>query len=267
MSALKTHQVFEGHDQARCARHQARLTLIRGRGSTTLPRRDRGYQARPAAIASPMAVGRCCLFSEAICSTETQSIEMASELHEFPFIAGTVRTRCGRAERSKTGCTWGYQQSARRSCCCRSRSRPARAATRQKHHLYRRSRRRQPAISQQLPRRIAGVHEDLSQQSASACTMPRWPSRCSAPSAGGLRYVSCLRFAPRESDGSYREVRERAVLYVDGRLDRVVENASDMLRRRGLCAVPGVGKADALVSDCCRRASCETQPSTSLQTS
>jgi hypothetical protein len=44
---------------------------------------------------------------------------------------------------------------------------------------------------------------------------------------GRLRYVSCLRFAPRESDGSYREVRERAILYVDGRLDHVVENASD----------------------------------------
>ena len=45
---------------------------------------------------------------------------------------------------------------------------------------------------------------------------------------GRLRYVSCLRFVPRESDGSYREVRERAVLYVDSRLDRVVENASDV---------------------------------------
>jgi hypothetical protein len=44
---------------------------------------------------------------------------------------------------------------------------------------------------------------------------------------GRLRYVSCLRFVPRESDGSYREVRERAILYVDGRLDRVVENASE----------------------------------------
>lgn len=44
---------------------------------------------------------------------------------------------------------------------------------------------------------------------------------------GRLRYVSCLRFTPRESDGSYREVRERAILYVNGRLDRVVENASD----------------------------------------
>ena len=44
---------------------------------------------------------------------------------------------------------------------------------------------------------------------------------------GRLRFVSCLRFTPRESDGSYREPRERAVLYVDGRLDRIVENASE----------------------------------------
>ena len=44
---------------------------------------------------------------------------------------------------------------------------------------------------------------------------------------GRLRYVSCLRFTPRESDGSYRNSRERAILYVNGRLDRVVENASD----------------------------------------
>ena len=44
---------------------------------------------------------------------------------------------------------------------------------------------------------------------------------------GRLRYVSCLRFTPRESDGSYGAPRERAILYVDGRLDRLVENASD----------------------------------------
>ena len=44
---------------------------------------------------------------------------------------------------------------------------------------------------------------------------------------GRLRYVSCLRFTPRESDGSYREPRERAVLYVDSRLDRVVESATE----------------------------------------
>jgi hypothetical protein len=45
---------------------------------------------------------------------------------------------------------------------------------------------------------------------------------------GRLRYVSCLRFTPRESDGSYRNLRERAILYVNGRLDRVVENASEI---------------------------------------
>jgi hypothetical protein len=44
---------------------------------------------------------------------------------------------------------------------------------------------------------------------------------------GRLRYVSCLRFTPRESDGSYRDSRERAIVYVNGRLDRIVENASD----------------------------------------
>jgi hypothetical protein len=44
---------------------------------------------------------------------------------------------------------------------------------------------------------------------------------------GRLRYVTCLRFTPRESDGAYRELRERAVLYVDGRLDRIIENASE----------------------------------------
>jgi hypothetical protein len=44
---------------------------------------------------------------------------------------------------------------------------------------------------------------------------------------GRLRYVACLRFSPRESDGSYREPRERAILFVDGRLDRLAENASE----------------------------------------
>jgi hypothetical protein len=45
---------------------------------------------------------------------------------------------------------------------------------------------------------------------------------------GRPRFVSCVRFSPRESDGSYRELRERAILFVNGRLDRVVENASDV---------------------------------------
>ncbi|HYI30363.1 MAG TPA: hypothetical protein VD863_21190 [Bradyrhizobium sp.] len=43
---------------------------------------------------------------------------------------------------------------------------------------------------------------------------------------GRLRYVSCLRFATRDSAGSYREQRS-AALFVDGRLDRVLENAGE----------------------------------------
>ena len=38
--------------------------------------------------------------------------------------------------------------------------------------------------------------------------------------------VACA-YTPRESDGSYREPRERALLFVDGRLDRMVDNAGE----------------------------------------
>ena len=44
---------------------------------------------------------------------------------------------------------------------------------------------------------------------------------------GRLRYVACLRFSPREPDGGYREPRERGMLFVDGRLDRIIENAAE----------------------------------------
>jgi len=45
---------------------------------------------------------------------------------------------------------------------------------------------------------------------------------------GRQRYVSCLRYAVHEADGGYREAHERAIVYVDGRLDRVVENAGEL---------------------------------------
>src|SRR4051812_44410225 len=44
---------------------------------------------------------------------------------------------------------------------------------------------------------------------------------------GRLRYVVCLRYNAKDSDGNYRGSRERAVLFVDARLDRIVEDASD----------------------------------------
>src|SRR5258708_21117313 len=59
---------------------------------------------------------------------------------------------------------------------------------------------------------------------------------------GRLRYVSCLRFTPRESDGGYRQLRERAVLYVNGRLDRVVEDASDVCAGAVYAPFPELGK-------------------------
>ena len=48
------------------------------------------------------------------------------------------------------------------------------------------------------------------------------------PVSGRLRYVGCVRFTPRESDGSYGAMRERAIVYVNGRLDRVVEKAGEL---------------------------------------
>lgn len=59
---------------------------------------------------------------------------------------------------------------------------------------------------------------------------------------GRLRYVSCLRFAQREADGSYREPRERAILYVNGRLDRMVENASEVCAGAVYAAFPDLEK-------------------------
>jgi hypothetical protein len=59
---------------------------------------------------------------------------------------------------------------------------------------------------------------------------------------GRLRYVTCVRFTPRESDGSYRELRERAILYVNGRLDRVVENASEPCAGAVYAAFPDLEK-------------------------
>jgi hypothetical protein len=45
---------------------------------------------------------------------------------------------------------------------------------------------------------------------------------------GRQRYVSCVRYDARDLAGSYDGERERAVLYVDGRLDRVIENAGEV---------------------------------------
>jgi hypothetical protein len=44
---------------------------------------------------------------------------------------------------------------------------------------------------------------------------------------GRLRYVTCLRYSARES-GGYGPTKERAVIYVDGRLDRLMEDGAEI---------------------------------------
>ena len=59
---------------------------------------------------------------------------------------------------------------------------------------------------------------------------------------GRLRYVSCLRYTAREVDGTTRGVGERAVIYIDGRLDRLVENASELCAGPAYAAFPELEK-------------------------
>jgi hypothetical protein len=41
-------------------------------------------------------------------------------------------------------------------------------------------------------------------------------------------YVACLHFTPRETDGSYKGMRERAAVFVNGRGDRIVDRAGEL---------------------------------------
>ncbi|WP_439368884.1 hypothetical protein ACRQ5Q_17300 [Bradyrhizobium sp. PMVTL-01] len=41
-------------------------------------------------------------------------------------------------------------------------------------------------------------------------------------------YVACLHFTPRESDGSYKGLRERAAVFVNGRGDRIIDRAGEL---------------------------------------
>jgi hypothetical protein len=59
---------------------------------------------------------------------------------------------------------------------------------------------------------------------------------------GRLRYVVCLRYNARETDGSYRGARERGVVYVDGRLDHIIENVSDPCAGAAYAAFPEMEK-------------------------
>jgi hypothetical protein len=59
---------------------------------------------------------------------------------------------------------------------------------------------------------------------------------------GKMRYISCLRYSARESDGSYREPRERAVLFLTGRLDRLIEKGGELCAGAALAPFPELEK-------------------------
>lgn len=59
---------------------------------------------------------------------------------------------------------------------------------------------------------------------------------------GKMRYIACLRYSARESDGTYREPRDRAVLFVNGRLDRMIEKGGELCGGVALAPFPDLEK-------------------------
>ena len=59
---------------------------------------------------------------------------------------------------------------------------------------------------------------------------------------GKMRYVACLRYSARESDGNYHEPRERAVLFVNGRLDRMIEKGGELCAGVAMSPFPDMEK-------------------------
>ena len=134
--------------------HRASLKLIRGRGSIHIaPPRFADDQARPARHCFPNG-GRAGTFSAGPAHRDANSIWRGEGSRTAPVRA-----------LGNDGLHLGDISKARGDPAAADRARGLRGQRRgQKHHLYRRSRRRQPAVPRQLPRRNPGVHENLSQQ-------------------------------------------------------------------------------------------------------
>jgi hypothetical protein len=59
---------------------------------------------------------------------------------------------------------------------------------------------------------------------------------------GRLRYAVCVRYNAKDTSGGYLGLRERAVLFVDARLDRIVEDASDVCAGAAYAPFPELEK-------------------------
>lgn len=59
---------------------------------------------------------------------------------------------------------------------------------------------------------------------------------------GRQRYVVCLRYSAKALDGSYTPAQDRAALYIDGRLDRMIEKPGDICVGANYAAFPELEK-------------------------
>lgn len=59
---------------------------------------------------------------------------------------------------------------------------------------------------------------------------------------GRPRFVACLKFNARGTDGAYAGVKERAAVFVDGRFDRIAEKADDLCEGATYAAFPELEK-------------------------
>jgi hypothetical protein len=59
---------------------------------------------------------------------------------------------------------------------------------------------------------------------------------------GRQRYVVCVKYSARDFDGNYRDARDHALVYVDGRLDHVVDKSGDLCAGATYAAFPELGK-------------------------
>ena len=59
---------------------------------------------------------------------------------------------------------------------------------------------------------------------------------------GRQRYAVCLRYSAKALDGSYTPMHDRAALYIDGRLDRLIEKPGDICAGANYAPFPELEK-------------------------
>jgi hypothetical protein len=59
---------------------------------------------------------------------------------------------------------------------------------------------------------------------------------------GNMRFVSCVRYSAKDFNGRYTPVQERGVAFVDGRLERVVDNSAEVCAGANYQPFPEVEK-------------------------